>query len=423
MASVSCSSPNRLHVTIFYRAVAAVSIATALFFSVPAHAMTVEGVPLWLQSHVLRSLGAVWDEIPAGYREIDRVRTLALVASRLFTGYRITVDSRNTGPHVSFQVENPLTWDVAPVMPQLREPVTFWFGRDLQGIGGEIAPLLEGLPAEALSWVDSALKEQIKLVVERRLPGWSPSLLVRLEKETGILQLSFQPQQPLVLAVTPSIFSFTLPAMFQSDLAAKLIPGLSSIIGLPVVWIARHKEDVEMLAREFLGERNAVLNTRSRVEVEFVPDQISALDAAVESERLIFQVWISAYAGIKGRYPEIGMLLGWNTKHLTGIDLELYGEGLMDISDLDLTSRLGFRFPLWGRLRVGLEMEWPQQELWYRASWDPNRLRQPYAWWRYNSEFGHNAALGYRVNENISIEIHYDSRYDDKLGLRGILIL
>jgi hypothetical protein len=158
------------------------------------------------------------------------------------------------------------------------------------------------------------------------------------------------------------------------------------------------------------------------------------MNAVVESKSLIFQIWLAAFAGVKERYPEVGILAGWNTRRATGADIELYHETIMDVGEFGLTNRLGFRFPLGGELkeksgnfragfRVGMEVEWPERELWYRAWWDSRKLRRPYAWWRYNSEQGHNAVLGYRLDEHISVEIHYDSRYEDKMGLRGVLLL
>ncbi|MDR3264893.1 MAG: hypothetical protein LBT15_02675 [Synergistaceae bacterium] len=409
---------------------AAAGLTAALFFGVslsvafPCGALTVEGLPEWLVPHATRGLSAIWDEIPRSGGSA-RAETLSLVARRLFTGYRVTIRSSETGddPRVLFEARDVVPWEVRLVPPDLRAPVSSWFARDVGEMDEEIGRLLEGLPVDALSWVDAALHEQVGEIVDRRLPGWNFSLLVRLEGEKGILQLSFRPGPPFVLAVTPSIYSSTLPVMFQSDLSARLVPGLSPIIGLPVSWIAGHRRDVELLAQEFLEKRNAVSNTRARVEVTFVPDQISRVEGAVNSERLIFQIWISATAGIKGRYPEAGLLLGWNAKRLSGVDLELYSETILDIGELKVTSRLGGRVPLGKNIRAGIEMEWPEQEPWYRVWWSAERIRRPYAWWRWSPGYGHNAALGYRVNEYISVEIHYDDRYGDKLGLRGILLL
>jgi hypothetical protein len=368
------------------------------------------------------------------------LETLSLVAKRLFTGYDVTVDGnavksgaggdgeRVAEPRVVLRPSVSARWSVILTPPDLRSPSSSWFEEDIRGMGEEISPLLEGLPVEALSWADAALREKVEEIVKRRLPGWDFSLLVKLDAGGEVLQVSFQSQQPLVLAVTPSVFSSTLPIMFQSDLTAKLLPGLSPIIGTPVAWIARHRGDVESLAKYLLEDRNAVSNTRSEVGVDFEPDQVSKVSAVVNSESLIFQVRLTAFAGVEERYPEAEILAGWNTRRVTGVDFELYSETIVDAGDFGLTNRLGFRFPLMKGsraeiLRVGMETEWPGQDTWYRVWWDSQKLRRPYAWWRYNSEYGHNAALGYRINEHISIEIHYDARYKDKIGLRGILLL
>ncbi|MDR2179322.1 MAG: hypothetical protein LBP21_03345 [Synergistaceae bacterium] len=425
--SANCSEARRLGEKFiakeFQRVVAAVCLATALFFDVcSAAAMVVQGVPQWLEPHVLRGLSAVWDEVPAGEEPV-RLETLSVVARQLFPGYRVTVQKKDGAPYVLFEAHNPVKWKTSLVAPELRSPISSWFGRDVSNLGGEIAPLLENLPLDALPWVDSALKDRIGELIGRRLPGWDFALLVRVAEDTPVLQISFRGRQPLVLAVAPSIFSSTLPVMFQSDLRAKLLSGLSPIIGLPVEWIASHRADVELLAQDFLEDRNAVSNTRSKVEVAFVPGQVSKVDSTVDSERFIVQIWLAGYAGIEGRYPEMGILLGWNTKQWTGIGLEFYNETIMDVGDFGLSNRLGLRFPLWSKFRVGVELEWPEQEVWYRAWWDSERVRRFYSWWRYSVEYGHNAAIGYRINEHVSVEVHYDGRYNEKVGLRGILLL
>jgi len=401
--------------------------AAAFFFSACrfAEALSVKGTPPWLEAHVMRGLSAVWNEIPPNQARFD---TLALVARRLFSGYEVTVEQKGGAPAVVFNALSPARWNVLLVPPELRAPTDSWFVRDTAGMADEIAALLEGLPIGALAWADSALKGQVEDITERRLPGWGVSLLARIEisdgeNDSSALQVTFHPRQPLVLAITPSIFSSTLPVMFQSDLKARLIPGMSPIIGLPVEWVNMHRSEVELLAQEFLEDRNAVLHTRSKVEVAFVPGQVSTVDAAVNSERLIFQMWFAAYAGIEERHPEAGILAGWNTRHLTGLDLEVYNEAIFDISELKFTNRVGLRFRVLDNLQAGLEMEWPGQDVWYRALWSPARVRRPYAWWRYSPVHGHNAALGYRINEYLSIELHFDERYEDKIGLRGILLL
>lgn len=389
-------------------------------FSLPCPAaLQVSGLPQWLTPPVARSLSAVWEEIPDS-SDVDRPGTLALVASRLFAGYEVSVALKTGEPVVRFAPLPAARWAVRLTPPELRGGLSDWFRSDLEGMEGEIHALLTPLPREVLSWADGFLRDRIESVVAERLPGWDFSVQIALEPEEGLVTLNFRPRPPLVLAISPSLYSRTMPAMFQSDLEAKLIPGLSPLIGLPVEWVARHRSDVESMARLFLEDRHSVENMRAEVEVAFVPGPVSRLDARVDSDRFYFQVWVAAYAGLEGHYPEAGIFFGWNTAHLTGVNLELYGEAIVDLDDFGLVHRLGARMLLLHDFWAGAEMEWPGEHGFYRLQWGPSRVRRPYLWWRWNPDLGHEAAVGYRVDEHVSIEIYYDGIKEDRLGLRGL---
>ena len=391
-----------------------------LLFSVPCFALSVAGLPEWLEPAVLRSLDAVWAEIPQGMN-VDREGTLELVARRLFAGYEIETARGNDGePLVRFFPREETRWEIHAVLPELREMAAAWFSSDIQGIEGEVSALLPSLPGAALTWADGALKEALASIVGERLPGWDFSVQIALDPSEGILTLSFRPGPPLVLAINPALSSRTIPAMFRSDLEARLIPELSPLIGLPVAWVERHRADVEEAARAFLEDRNAVENLRARVEVSFLPGPVSGLDAQVDSSRFLFQVWVAAYAGLEDRYPELGVFFGWNTAHLTGINLELYAEGIAALDDFGWTQRLGVRVPLFRNFWAGVEMEWPGDNVFSRVQWGSVRVKRPYLSWRWSPDKGHEAAVGYRVDGHISIEVYYDGTKSDKVGVRGL---
>ncbi len=405
--------------------VAAVLLWAATFFTctAPCHAIDVLGLPEWLSPSVTRSLNAVWEEIPDGVN-VDRPGTLQIVADRLFSGYTVEVLPQTLNidtPVVRMEPKSIPEWLVNLDSANLRPPVSEWFKSDLNGFDKELEALIKALPVEALSWADSALRYTISERLKERLPGWDFSLQVQLSENNGVLNISFRPAVPLVLAITPSLYSATLPLMFQSDLESKIAPGLSSIIGLPVEWVARHRSEIEAFVKDFLRDRNTISNVRARVDVSFTPASIAKAKVDVNSERLLFKIWMAAYVGMEGYPPELGLLLGWNTRHLTGIDLELYGEAVLKLDDFSFDTRLGFRFLLFSALRLGVELEWPEQNTVYRLQWDEYRLKQPFFWLRWAPAWGYEAALGYRFNEHVSLEIYYNDSQNDKLGLRGIL--
>ena len=153
--------------------------------------------------------------------------------------------------------------------------------------------------------------------------------------------------------------------------------------------------------------------------MNFVPDTVSNIEARVDSKNLMFQIWVAAYAGIENRYPEIGTFFGYRTN--SSFNAEVYAEFIFALNDFDITSRLGGRFELIENLWFGIENQWPENEYFFRLQYSPLKIRRPYALWRFSPELeAHEASLGYKIDDHMSIEIYYYNKGDDKFGLRGM---
>lgn len=401
----------------------------------------VEGVPYWLRPSVERSLRSVWAEISPRYAaqhdyregpsspQGDLLSILGLVAERIFVGYSPFITVSENGILVTLSPDEPVAWLVEIKPPSLSPPAAEWFDENAAGLGGSIQRMLAFLPVEALSWADVALKEAIEETCAPLLPGWNPSLLVRVQtreasgdslpEETRILQVSFSPRPPLVLAIIPSISSSTLPVAFRSDLKEKILRTLAPVVGLPIEWAAKNKLRIEALAADALRDTNTVSNARATVDVAFSPDQLSAVKAEVESPKYSIRAWIAAYAGSDGKYPEIGLHFGRKALPFSGWDVELYGEWVLAANDFSLESRWGFRWSPWKHVLVGAEKSFPGNVLWYRVSVEGGP-RSPYFWWRWSEDGDAMLGLGYRIDGRISLELHYDDRHDDRLTLKAI---
>ena len=422
----------------FFKGCVLFFLAAALGFVIPSRAcayagdIRVEGVPFWLRPSVERSLRSVWNEIAqrSGFSGEDRRALLSVVAERLFVGYSSSVLLSESGVIVTLFPVSPVAWTVEIKTPSLSSPVEEWFAENVAELGGTLERMLALLPLEALSWADIALNEAIEDVCAPLLPGWNPSLIVRLEgrgiasapstaDEKRILQISFSPKPPLVLAVVPSISSSTLPVAFRSDLREKILRTLAPVVGLPIEWAAKNKLRIEALAAEALLDTNTVSNARATVDVSFSPEQLSPVQAEVESPRYTIRAWIAAYAGADGKYPEIGLHLGRNALPLSGWDVELYGEWILAANDFSLESRWGARWSPWKHILIGAEAAFPGNVLWYRLS-VAGGSRSPYFWWRLSEDGDSMVGFGYRLDERISLELHYDERSEDTLTLKVI---
>jgi hypothetical protein len=399
--------------------------AAVFFLHIPSesYAISLKGMPNWIVPSAVRSIEAVWNEIKLSISKDEQENTLRIVSEQLFRGYEIVelklADTNN--PEIVFKsIGDHSNWGVEMNLPQLRYPASEWFSKDIEGIDSEILRLINYVPIEALSWVDTALREQVKKLIEDRVSGWDFSIIVRLSDDRKLMQISFTPVQPYILSITPKMTSNALPIMFHSDLSAKLIADMSPIIGIPVSWAKQHEEDISKFAVSKLEDRNAITNIHASVSATFTPEQISKIDTFIDSERFFFSLKLAAYAGVRWRAPELWLTAGWRTANLTGLPLDLYSESYIALDEFKAYTRLGGRFEILNGVMIGAEMAFPGEDLWYRLWWD-DRKRQPYFWWRWNRDHGHNFAIGVRLREDLSLELHYDETYRDNISIRGIL--
>lgn len=407
----------------FIGAAAGVLLAAALLFPPSARAgVKVEGVPPWLRERMERSAETVWSEIASGEDAgVQRALSLlSMVSERVFTGFSV-VEAVRDGQDVLLRLEpgEKIPWVVEIASPQLSPPVSSWFQEDVSGLEKKIAELLPLLPLDALTWADLSLRDAIASIAAAQVPGWTPGLLVKLQDGRRILQISFAPRPPLVLAIVPKVYSSSLPVMLRSDLRENMLRTLAPVVGLPIEWAGANSKRIEALAEGKLLDSNTVGNTRATVEVHFQPGQIAPANAEVESPRYSIRAWVAAYAGSDTKFPEIGLHLGRKFVPFSGLTMELYGEWLLSANDFSLESRWGVRWSPWKHIMAGVEQAYPGSVTWYRL-WFEGGVNAPYAWWRISEDGDHSAGIGYRINGRISLELHYDGRDDEKISLKAI---
>jgi hypothetical protein len=379
----------------------------------------------WLASAAERSLNAVIEHIPKSETDENKARLVEVVANRLLTGYSVE-DARfekNGDVSVTFKVSsNEPEWDTAIIKPNLAPPVDAWFESDTAGIAESLRPLIRGVPVEALSWGDADLKRIVEELCHERLPGWRISLMVRGTGTAAILEISFVPEQPLMLAVTSAITSTSIPAMLHSNLRDALSAGFAPVIGVPVAWAERHGADFAEMGRAILEDESLVEHAKASPEMSVKIGPVTDVQIDLESRRYAAWVWMAVYAGADDKYPEVGLHFGRRAQIFPRWDMELYTELIVPLDNFDVETRLGMRWSPWRNIWLGGEWSNVDDEWWMRASLD-SRLGRPYGWMRYSEDGDANAAVGYRINNFISVEVHYDSRSDSPWNVRALVNL
>ena len=427
-----CSNRPRVYVKTL--GVAAIRFAATLlvfimsvFGHVPADAsVRVNGLNEWLTESAERSMEAVYSHISPSEPSGMKHELLMTVANRLLLGYSVDGITFHGNDEVEIVVSPsspPPGWEVVITRPNLSPPVDGWFSSDINGMSDTVLSLIQGVPVEALSWGDMSLKNAIEKLSAERIPGWRVALLVRYTVEGNmILDISFIPEPPMALSVTTKINSASIQAIIHSNLKDDLIKGFAPVIGVPVHWLDRHKSDFEVLGREILSEEYLVEVSKTSPAVSANTGVVSNVDVELESRRYSGKLWMAVYAGAEERYPEVGVHLGRRIQLLPRWDMEMYGEFMLQLDDWEVETKLGVRWPLWRNIWLGTEWSGMNDMWWGRLdieSW----ARRPYAWLRFSEDEDVNAALGYHINDFLSIELHYDSRYEDEWNVRTLLNL
>lgn len=402
----------------FITATFIISLFVSVACAQPEEAL-VSGMPEWLLPVAERSLSAVVQNVPRGSSEGAVKTVMRKVAERLFSGYEVKdVVVYGNFVRVDFSPSLPVhDWHLELKTPKLNEPTLSWFTGDVKKIREPIFALIENLPLEALSWCDEALKEEIHKVLEPVLPGWEPSLVVIPFEDGTKMSVSFTPVMPLVIAVTPTLTSNSLPTLLNTELKEDLLEGFAPFIGIPVGWAKLHSKDFNGWTEEFLAEKRLVRQTRAAAKANFKAAQVSHVDIRVESSKYTINAWAAVYAGTSDRSAEAGVHLGRKVQIFPHWDMELYGELIMELQNWSTEGRIGLRWSPWGDVWVGGEWSTDDEMWWGRLTIDP-RLHKPYAWLRLREDGEVNAALGWKATEYISFEVHYDSRDSGEWSLR-----
>ena len=210
--------------------------------------------------------------------------------------------------------------------------------------------------------------------------------------------------------------------MLHSSLREDLTAGFAPVIGVPVPWLERHMEDFKQFGNTILLEESLVDRAKAEPELAIKFGPVSEVDIDLESRRYAAWIWAAVYAGAEYKYPEIGVHFGRRAQIFPHWDIELYTEFIVALNDWGLEARLGMRWSPWRNVWLGGEWSDFEDRWWVRASLD-SKPRSPYAWIRYSESGETNGSIGYRINDFISVEVHYDSRSDAPWNVRALVNL
>lgn len=377
--------------------------------------------PQWLQNSVRGSMNAVWRELKSSRLSHGAaVEALALVGSRLFPGFHVALSPRNV---VHMSPEEKWTWNVSITFPDFGtrppSPCVDWLNGDIEKTLPELRELVEGVPPESLRWSSDSFQNALHTAIGRYLPGWHSSARVQAENGHADLEVKIYPEPPLLLAVIPETLSRTVPQILADKVNDKTLEFLSPLTGLPLDWLSQHRAEIVSWLSEKQLENGwlQALHASAKNEISLKP--LARVSTQLESTTFSLRGWLSAHAGSEARL-EAGFHFGRYFTMMDGIPSEVYAEMIIGLKHWHTDGRLGFRFSPLSLVWLGVEGSTEDDSSLWSRIWLGNTNRGLYAWLRYGNENELEAAIGYRLNRFISLEMYYDDRLDDRLSLRAL---
>lgn len=396
------------------------------FFYTAAHAQQIKKLPVicdapqWLKKSVSRSMSAVWQELQnshVSYRAA--VEALALVGSRLFPGYDVTISENR---QVIIKPAEEWRWTVKVLMPEsaalLSQPYVDLLKDDIGSAIPRFKALVSTIPPEALRWSEESFQYALNGVMAESIPGWHCSARVHADDDSAELEVKIYAQPPVVLAVMPETLSSTIPQLLADKISNRTVELLSPLTGLPIDWAVFHKQKIiEWLGKKQLESRwLKALHSSAKNDIDLKP--ISHVTTRIESTTFSLRGWVSGHVGADARL-EAGIHFG-RYFNISRVSSEAYAEAILGLEHWHVDGRFGLRLSPFNSFWIGLEASTEESSnLWYRL-WVGDSSQGIYGWLRYSRDSDLEAAVGYHLNRYISLEIYYDDREDDRVSVRAI---
>ncbi len=281
--------------------------------------------------------------------------------------------------------------------------------QDLCGVEQVFAEALTDLPVAAADWTNGILKQHVNAYLQERLPEFRADFDLLPEQETQV-KLTVYPRLPVVRTVDLSMRSDTLPSSTLLARREFLQEQIDDIVGVPVGFVARHKEELAAQFAASLDSSREFSLLRMHTQVEIHPAERSYIMSRSNSDR--YRLRLAGWLDIgrkEDRYHDSdkNMLLRLHVGRMLSRQDELFL--LVDFwpEKVAWAYQLGCSHALQGGRQLILRYDLREQSFIYEA-----RQQLAPRWLaRYEYRRGDHlgeAALRYRLHDFMSLEYVLD---------------
>ena len=170
---------------------------------------------------------------------------------------------------------------------------------DLTYIDEVFSEGLQGLPIAATDWTNGILKRRLNKFMEESLPEFRADFDIKTNDSdisTAIVDLTVYPKLPVVRTISLSMRSDTMPNVALVTHRTLMENKVNFLVGVPVAFIERHKEDIEKMLAKPLDEQTdfRVLKIKSDVTLT-AAEQMSVM---IRSDSSRYRMRVSGWVDI-----------------------------------------------------------------------------------------------------------------------------
>jgi ElaB/YqjD/DUF883 family membrane-anchored ribosome-binding protein len=267
----------------------------------------------------------------------------------------------------------------------------------------QLEDVLQGSSADASDWAGGVLRRLVREKVEAELPEFRAAVDVVREDRRTVIQVVVYPVGQLVQSIDYEMVSQSIPNLLLLNIKQRYAQKTQELRGLPVMYVSRHKEELERSLLAGLSAEPEVKRHNLRPSVVLTPGVNSGVRIRLESDE--YKIWFEGYGDIGRNENNISGRAHFG-KYISKRD-EIFGEVGVTLDDVDWDFSAGYALHH-GKTTVSYMRRSPLGENVYRLEQDITpkwRLRAEYFSGSDTTEIG----VRYRIHEFLSAEYVYSN--------------
>ena len=283
---------------------------------------------------------------------------------------------------------------------------------DLLEVNEVFSDGLKGLPIAATDWTNGILKRRLNKFLEESLPEFRADFDIKFNSDEGnltaVVDLTVYPRLPVVRTISLSMRSDTMPNVALVTHRTLMEDKVNILVGVPVAFIERHKEEIEtMLAKPLDEQRDfRALKIKSNVFIS-AAEQMSIM---IRSDSTRYRMRASGWVDV-GRDSKANDDL--NFRMHIGRKISNIDEGFFQIDvnpqDMKWNWAFGYSRDILDNTNASLRYDFSDKQ--FIADLEYEFLKN----WlvRYEHKFNNDnkeAAIRYKLHDFLSVEYAVDDR-------------